>query len=226
MNTRPLPVWVRRMVWTAAFVAALVMGYFLKQPLSPKETHEISKADIAECVKALKHGSIPEREDAAFKLIQAKAEDALSGCLVSDDELTTGLATQGLWECWLNEKGVDARKLMDKGVAAMNSGKLDAAEEMFRKLMKQYPDWAEAINKEATVLYLLGHHEKSLALCKKVVALKPNHFGAWSGMAMCAMQTGDWTQARRAAREALRIQPNSIHSKQMLKAIEAHITDV
>jgi Flp pilus assembly protein TadD len=150
----------------------------------------------------------------------------LNRCLASDDLLSIDLATQGLWECWLNERGPEARREMDEGVVAMNKGDLKRAETVFAKLMKKYPDWAEAINKQATVLYLQDRPKESLVLCKKVVALKPDHFGAWSGMAMCAMQVKDWTLARKAAHEALRIQPHSIQNQKMLKAIEGQITDV
>ena len=40
--------------------------------------------------------------------------------------------------------------------------------------------------------------EESIVLCRRVVALKPDHFGAWNGMALCAIQIEDWPLALEA----------------------------
>jgi len=144
--------------------------------------------EIPALVALLNNGDPAERRGALNKLVEARAETELTDCLQSNDRVAVQLATAGLWECWLNEKGVAARQMMDEGIELMHAGHLAAAAEIFLSLMKQYPDWAEAINKQATTLYLSGKPAESIALCVKVVALKPNHFGAWNGMALCEVQ--------------------------------------
>lgn len=161
--------------------------------------------------------------DKVHQLISDGAEDQLYAFLRSDDTAVVQLATQGLWECWLNEAGAEARTAIEEGIRSLNGGEVVAAERVFRALSVEHPDWAEALNKRATALYLLNRHEESLALCQKVVALKPNHFGAWSGMALCAIQLRDWRLARQAAREAVRIQPHSESNRQILRAIDQQI---
>ncbi len=156
-------------------------------------------------------------------LIAAGREQELYPFLADDDPDAVHLATQGLWECWLNEKGPAARHVLELGVQAMNAGNFAGADRIFTRLTREYPDWAEALNKQATLLYLRQQPAASLAICQRVVRLKPNHFGAWAGLAMCAMRLEDWSLARHACREAMRIQPHSIEHQRVLSVIELHI---
>ena len=112
---------------------------------------------------------------------------------------------------------------MIDGVEAMNAGQLSAAVKTFRKLLAAHPGWAEAINKLATVLYLQGRPEESIAYCRQVVALKPDHFGAWNGMAVCAIQVEDWPLALHAVEESIRLQPHSRANRQLLQLVESRL---
>lgn len=159
--------------------------------------------------RALETGAPADRQAALHRLIELRAESVLHDCLRSDDAQTALLATGGLWECWLNEQGPDARRRMDEGIAHMNGGELEAALEIFVELVGRFPRWAEAHNKRATVLYLLGNARLSYRACQIVVELKPHHFGAWNGLALCAAQLEKWQDALDAARRALALQPNA-----------------
>ena len=114
---------------------------------------------------------------------------------------------------------------MDKGIRRMNDGDLAGALEVFDKLARKFPDWAEAHNKRATVLYLLGNARLSYKLCQTVVELKPHHFGAWNGMALCAAQMEKWQAALDAATEALRIQPGSQANLDLIRLAEAKLKE-
>lgn len=166
------------------------------------------EAEIARLVALLETGNPAERHIALAKLVEKRAEDALVECLASIDPITARLATAGLWECWLNEEGPKARKEMEAATESMNEGDFEAAEKGFVRLARKYPHWAEAKNKKATLLYLTGQPAASLALCKKVVKLKAHHFGAWNGIALCAVQLEDWETAMNAAVEGARLAPS------------------
>jgi len=159
--------------------------------------------------QSLETGPLPDREQALRRLIELRAEPLLTECLRSEDAITVKLATAGLWECWLNEAGPAARRRIDEGVRLMNGGKIEKALEIFVELIGEYPRWAEAHNKQATALYLLGNARLSYHACQVVVDLKPNHFGAWNGMALCAAQLEKWKPALDAARQALALQPGA-----------------
>ena len=195
------------------------MGYHLRDTSHPPP----ASADVAELRVVLETGTTQQRLGALRRLIQLHAELELTQCLTSPTPAVVQLAIAGLWECWLEEAGPDARRTLDEGVDAMNAGRLAAAVKTFRKLMAAHPDWAEATNKLATVLYLQGRPEESIRYCQKVVATKPDHFGAWNGMAICAIQTEDWALASRAVEESLRLQPHSPSNRQLLELVRSRL---
>jgi tetratricopeptide (TPR) repeat protein len=164
--------------------------------------------EVPRLVQKLKKGNPAERHVALARLIAKQAEEALVECLASENEVTATLATAGLWECWFNEAGPGARKQLDAVTESMNAGDLGAAEKALDRLMRRYPDWAEAKNKKATLLYLKGEPAASLELCKQVVELKPHHFGAWNGIALCAVQMQHWATAMEAAIAGARLAPS------------------
>ena len=179
----------------------------LNDEFVPAEKPEQSTAEIKALTRLLEQGEPAEKQQALHKLVAAGAELALTQCLAAKNPVTVQFATIGLWECWLNEKGPAARRRIDEGIKRMEAGDLNEAQKLFQSLIREFPDWAEAINKQATLLYLRGLAGDSLGLCRIVVEMKPNHFGAWNGLALCAVQMEDWETALSAAQQALRLQP-------------------
>ena len=53
--------------------------------------------------------------------------------------------------------------------------------------------------------------------------MKPDHFGTWNGLAICAIQTEDWPLALRAVEESLRLQPNSPSNGQLLQLVKSRL---
>ena len=166
-----------------------------------------------------------ERRAALGRLIATRAEKALTACLAADDNEAVQMAATGLWELWYGEAGPEARRSLELGIEAMNAGELDSAAAIFSRLAAKYPDWPEAENKLATVLYLQGKPRGSIALCQSVVAKKPDHFGAWNGLALCAIQVEDWPLALRAVRESLRLQPRAEMNLRLLKLVESRMPE-
>ncbi len=204
-------------------VALLLMGYFLRDTRLPPDTAAPTPVGLEQLRTTLETGTTQQRLGALRQLIELHAEDPLVHCLASTDPAVVQLAIAGLWECWLDEGGPDARRTMEAGVEAMGTNDLAAAADTFRALMAEHPGWAEAINKLATVLYLQGRPEESIAYCRQVVALKPDHFGAWNGMAVCAIQIEEWPLALHAVEESIRLQPHSRANKQLLQLVESRL---
>ena len=202
------------------------MGYYIfdrlqRGPSAPPEDPALLDND--HLVSLLEHGTAPQRRAALRLLVGRRSEDLLVRCLASDDPGVARLAVDGLWECWQNEKGALARTELNAGIAAMNDGDLSGATAIFHALITEFPDWAEAANKQATVFYLQGLPEQSIAYCRRTVALKPDHFGAWNGLALCAIQIEDWPLALEAVRQSLRLQPKSEYNRQLLKLVGSRL---
>ena len=180
---------------------------------------------IRRLVRLLQEGRPSERQRAVRQLIRKRAEEALLECLKCPDSLAVSLATSGLWECWLNERGRHARSEIDRGIGLMESAEYTAAEEVFLNLMAEYPDWAEAKNKQATLLYLRGQPAVSLALCREVLRLKPHHFGAWNGVALCAAQLERWDVVLESAQEDLKLQPYSDANRHLVRLAQEKLQE-
>lgn len=178
---------------------------------------------IQRWVRMLQSGPPGERERALRQLVRRRAESALVEVLKFPDPLAVSLATTGLWECWLNERGRNARRTMDRGIGLMEASDYRGAEEIFLGLMAEFPDWAEARNKQATLLYLRGQPALSLVLCREVVQLKPCHFGAWNGMALCAAQLREWEKVIEYASRGLELQPHSSANQHLIDLARAHL---
>ena len=215
-----------RAVLALTFVPILLlMGYFLRDPnrASAATPAPTGAAGVEELRSTLETGTTQQRLGALRRLIELHAEPPLVHCLASTDPAVVQLAIAGLWECWLDEGGPEARRTMEAGMESMSTGDLAAAAGTFHALMTDHPGWAEAINKLATVRYLQGRPEESIAYCRQVVALKPDHFGAWNGMAVCAIQVEDWSLALHAVEESIRLQPNSRSNQQLLQLVRSRL---
>ena len=187
-----------------------------EQFIPPPTQSRSDRGSVPDLVRRLKTGDRADKEVALLQLIVIGAEHELMDCLSASDPLTAALAAAGVWECWLNEEGPDARTAIDQAIGLMEGGNYADAERQFISLGRQFPGWAEPINKQATILYIRGKPRRSLDLCDLVVEMKPRHFGAWHGMALCAVKLHHWRRAIEAAREALQIQPQAKANREII----------
>jgi tetratricopeptide (TPR) repeat protein len=84
---------------------------------------------------------------------------------------------------------------------------LEAALACYDRVVAVAPDFAEAHNKRATVLYLLGRHAQAVDACEACLAINPWHFGAASGCGLCHVALQRPADALRAFERALDIHP-------------------
>jgi tetratricopeptide (TPR) repeat protein len=119
-----------------------------------------------------------------------------------------GLAEQALWIVWSRsgDPGVDA--LFDQGMDEMAEGKLAEAIATFSRIVGMKSDFAEGWNKRATLYFMAGDLQRSLADCAEVVKRNPSHFGALAGYGQIYLQLGEYEKARDYFRRALEVNPN------------------
>lgn len=118
-------------------------------------------------------------------------------------------ATAALWLRWHEEAGNEATSRLQEGIQLLNDNQLNDAEELFSLLASDFPDFPEAHNKLATVLFLNGNYTLSIEECEITLKLNPHHFGAWNGLGLCLYQTGRFQEAIKSFQKALEIQPYS-----------------
>ena len=116
-------------------------------------------------------------------------------------------ATMALWDFWYFEAGDVAETYIRKGEDLMSLNKFEEAQSHFEKVIKTYPEFAEAHNKLATVLFLLGDYKNSVNECKVTLKMNPHHFGAWHGMGLCLFKLARYSEAIESFKSALEIQP-------------------
>jgi len=133
-------------------------------------------------------------------------------------------------EIWLihpsdDRRGFRLTELLNQGSRLMNMGELSKAYELFTKIIATEPDWSEAWNKRATVLYLMNRHQSSLDDIKITLTLEPRHFGALSGQALNYIELKEYEKAIESYKAAQKIYPLLDSAKKMIPELKELIND-
>ena len=116
-------------------------------------------------------------------------------------------ATMALWNSWYLEAGELGELEIQKGVDLMGQKHPEQARIHFESIIEKYPNFAEAHNKLATVLFLMEDYEGAIKECKFTLEMNPNHFGAWHGKGLCLYKIARYSEAIESFKSALKIQP-------------------
>ncbi len=135
--------------------------------------------------------------------------DALFALLKeTQNPLEARLAENQIWQLWMTSDDATVNLLMGRGVDAMSAQDLKGAFKIFTEMIQIAPDFAEAWNKRATVLYLLGAYTESIADIDRTLELEPRHFGALSGLGLCNAELEHDEAALDAFQRALSVNPH------------------
>ena len=101
------------------------------------------------------------------------------------DQSSSFKIEQKIWKIWSTHPNNDElTSMLSVGTDFVNNNQHLKAVEIFTKVIDLDPGWAEAWNKRATVLYLMGNYELSQNDIDEVLKLEKRHFGALSGQGM------------------------------------------
>jgi tetratricopeptide (TPR) repeat protein len=181
-----------------------------------------------QALAALKHADAATRAEAVVWLANRGAmSDAplLHERLRDESPFVRAYAERGLWLLWARSGDAAIDELMARGTEEMQSGQHAKAVETFTSVIEAKPDFAEAWNRRATVHYLAGDFERSIADCGEVLKRNPLHFGALSGMGQIFFQLQDYDQALAWYRRALEVNPNMTGVELNIKGIEELLRD-
>ena len=148
--------------------------------------------------------------------VPGQAEDAKAAALL--DQLFAALRTaqdpetaqqldEAIWAVWTNPSDPVLHDRMREVLLARGTGNIAEALRLLDRLVVDYPDYAEGWNQRATIQYMMGNFDLSLADCAKVLELEPRHFGALSGRALIYLQQGKRALALKDMAAALAVHP-------------------
>jgi len=132
----------------------------------------------------------------------------LAAALRDDDPMVRKLAERSMWEVWSRSGDAAVDRLLASGIEQMSAREGELAVQTFTEVIRRRPDFAEGWNKRATVYYLMGEYQKSLADCDEVMKRNPYHFGALSGYGMIYLQLDQPAKALDYFQRALKVNPN------------------
>ena len=103
---------------------------------------------------------------------------------------------KNIWTLWnLHPKSEFLTNKLKLGTELMENGQHNYAHKIFSNIIFEDPNWSEAWNKRATVLFLMKKYELSLKDIDKTLDLEPRHFGALSGRAQIYMELKEYEKA-------------------------------
>jgi tetratricopeptide (TPR) repeat protein len=179
--------------------------------------------------QASKEGAAPApAPDAPSELTQREQRDELLDRLfgrlkTAKDEQEAQIVEQSIWRLWMRSGKPTDDLLLEQATKSLNARQYSKALDILDAILEHSPEFSEAWNKRATVNYLVGRLEQSLADIDKVLALEPRHFGALSGLGMIRRDRGDERGALEAFREALAINPFMPNVKDAVQALEKEL---
>ena len=135
-----------------------------------------------------------------------------------------------IWKMWLihpsdDRRGFRLTELLTQGSRLMNMGELKKAYELFTTIIATEPDWSEAWNKRATVLYLMNQYQASLDDIKITLTLEPRHFGALSGQGLNYIELKQYEKAIKSYKAAQKIYPLLDSATKMIPELQNLIND-
>jgi tetratricopeptide (TPR) repeat protein len=128
---------------------------------------------------------------------------------------------QKIWEIWSTHPTDEQLTLkLLKGTDLMQGSTLSQSIEIFSDLIELDPNWAEAWNKRATALYLIGDYEGSQKDIDRVLELEDRHFGALAGQGLVNIKLENYEKAIESYKRAQEIYPAMQSPKIMIEQIE------
>ena len=139
---------------------------------------------------------------------------------INNTTLTYG-AEQKIWEIWSTHP--NNQKLTERlaeGSELVRNKQLLQAINIFTEVIDLDPKWAEAWNKRATVLYMIGDYKSSQKDIDQVLELEKRHFGALAGQGLVNIQLKNYEKAIMSYKKAQEIYPSMQSPDIMIKQIE------
>ena len=151
--------------------------------------------------------------------------------LLKNSENTKAIEIENkIWKIWTTHPSEDRRgyrltELLAQGSLLINQRKLNKAYGLFSRIILEDPKWAEAWNKRATVLYMMGNYEQSQNDINEVLKIEKRHFGALSGQGLVQIELKNYDKAIESYKEVQKLYPSMEAPKVMIPRIKKLIKE-
>jgi tetratricopeptide (TPR) repeat protein len=134
----------------------------------------------------------------------------------NDSFKNADLLEKKIWAIWnKHPENIKLTEKLELGTELMYSGNYNYALTIFNNILNTDPDWSEAWNKRATLLFFMKKFKKSLTDIDKVLLIEKRHFGALSGQAQIYIQLQEYELAIDSLKRAREIHP-AIRGKNLI----------
>ena len=139
----------------------------------------------------------------------------------SKNKLVAQEVEQKIWKVWsTHPKNKKLTLMLAEGSKLVNDRKFKKAIHIFSKVIDLDPSWAEAWNKRATVMYMIGEFKKSQQDINKVLELENRHFGALAGQGLVNIELKNYEKAIKSYKNAQKIYPLMKSPDKMINQIK------
>jgi tetratricopeptide (TPR) repeat protein len=133
----------------------------------------------------------------------------------------TNTTEQKIWEIWsTHPHNKELTKRLAEGSNLVKNRQLSQAINIFTEVIDLDPKWAEAWNKRATVLYMIGDYRASQKDIDKVLELEKRHFGALAGEGLVNIKLENYEKAIESYKKAKEIYPSMQSPDIMIRQIK------
>ncbi|MDB9746717.1 tetratricopeptide repeat protein [Candidatus Pelagibacter sp.] len=138
-----------------------------------------------------------------------------------DNTVLTHETEQKIWGIWsTHPTNQQLTNRLTEGSTFVRNKKLSKAVKIYTEVINKDPKWAEAWNKRATVLYMMGDYKGSQDDIDKVLEIEKRHFGALAGQGLVNIKLGNYEKAIESYEKAKKIYPSMQSPKIMIKQIK------
>ena len=135
-----------------------------------------------------------------------------------------------IWKIWSihpsnDRRGYRLTELLAQGSLLMARKELNRAYEIFSQIILADPNWSEAWNKRATVLYLMGRYQEALEDIDEVLKYESRHFGALSGQGLVQTALENYEKAIKSYETVQKIYPSIKSAEVMIPQLKKLIKD-
>jgi len=154
-----------------------------------------------------------------------RLEELFSALSETEDYAEGKVIERSIWTIWLTSGSDTVDFLMAQGMNYMSQGAFTKSLTLFTSIIKIDPEYSEAWNKRATVLFLMGEFDASVEDIGRTLELEPRHFGALSGLGQIYDRQDIDASAISAFQKAVSLNPHMPGVKERMKQLKKERDD-